>query len=78
MTPEYGQPLFNLETVNDVQFPLSKPLPVQVRWAREFTVMGFAVDGEGKVAAAAVDVTIDGVPFGAYLGMPRGDVADYF
>jgi hypothetical protein len=41
-------------------------------------VAGWAIDEPADTVAGSVDITIDGVPYAASYGIPRGDVAVYF
>jgi hypothetical protein len=77
LPPAPGTPLYSLDKIGDVVEPFAKP-PVQVQFAGEIQLTGFAADAVARDLAGGVDIAIDGLAFTAHYGISREDVAQYF
>ena len=72
-----NKPLYNLEYIGAVVDPAGKQ-PVRVELGNELLVAGWAVDAPSRAMAGGVEIVIDGTPYTAAYGLPRGDVAEHF
>jgi hypothetical protein len=72
-----GAGLYNVEMVGNTANPLMVP-SVAVGLGAVLAVQGWGVDPDSKKAAEAVEVVVDGTPYPAQYGLPRGDVADHY
>jgi hypothetical protein len=72
-----GKPLYNLEMIGNVIDPFPKQ-PVVVSASEVLSVVGWAVDGASKNAAAGVEVVVDGRPYRAEAKLDRPDVAAFY
>lgn len=68
--------IFSLDVINQAQDPLNVPATISA--AGPVTFSGFGFDPVAKAPAAALDIVVDGVAYGATYGQPRSDVALYY
>ena len=66
---------FSLDLINDAADPLNKP--ARIKSGVPTTFSGFGFDPIAKTPGKAIDIVIDGVPYGTTYGSARPDVAAY-
>lgn len=72
-----GQPGFFLDRIGAAIDPMNRP-PAPIAAADPVLLNGFGFDAAARLPAKAIDVVIDGQPYGTEYGLPRDDVAAYF
>jgi hypothetical protein len=74
----HAETIFNLEWIDETSPPFDR-IPVRVPRSGQFEVTGWAVDKPGRMAAADLDIFVDGrFVTSSYYGLDRPDVATYF
>jgi hypothetical protein len=70
-------PVYNFDSLGPIQYPAGQKAN-QVSADSVIGISGWAQDAATKGLAGGVEVVLDGTPYTAKYGIPRGDVADHF
>lgn len=68
--------VFSLDLINEAADPLNNPARIKAGGPTTFS--GFGFDPVAKTAGKAIDLVVDGVPYGTTYGSERPDVAGYY
>jgi len=72
-----GEPLFSIDTVGEDIDDERHSIMIS-QYHRAIVIRGWAVDARARDVAGGVYVEVDGVPYPAFYGENRGDVAEHF
>lgn len=68
--------VFSLDMINQAPDPLNNP--AKIKSGVPTTFSGFGFDPVARTAGKAIDIVVDGVPYGTTYGSERQDVAGYY